>query len=293
MRIRLTYHANQSPFYELKSRRRLSALLGLSEPELRQLLQRQDLYKEWDELTRKGKLRHIENPCHALKSVQKRIARLLGRITPPHFLYCPVKKRSYITNAARHIGNPVVRTLDIRDYFRSTLARRVYWFFHSCMRCSSDVAAVLRNLSTINDHLPTGSPLSPILSYFAHIDMWEAIDRIAAEAKCVLTVYMDDLTISGARISDAVMWRIRQQIDRCGLEYHKEKFYRNVPAEITGVIVRKKGLALPNRRQRLIYELRKRIQTVSDEDKEDLLKKLRGYEGEIVQIHFAYSNPLS
>ncbi len=73
----------------------------------------------------------------------------------------------------------------------------MYWFFHKVMRCSPDVAAILANLLTVDGMLATGSTVSPILSFFAFYDMWFAIGRIAKDAGCVLTVYMDDVTLSG------------------------------------------------------------------------------------------------
>ena len=125
------YLLDQSPFYRLSSKRRLARVLHLTLPQLRRLTASSDThYREWDEVNDNGKRRHIENPGYQLKQVQRRIAKLLSRIVPPTFLYCPVKGRSYVDNARAHSGNHVVRTLDIHAYFPSTPSRRVYWFFH-------------------------------------------------------------------------------------------------------------------------------------------------------------------
>ena len=58
-----------------------------------------------------------------------------------------------------------VRKLDVREYFPSTPSHRVYWFFHTVMRCSTDVAAVLAKLLTVEGHLATGST---VRSRFCH-----------------------------------------------------------------------------------------------------------------------------
>jgi hypothetical protein len=84
-----------------------------------------------------------------LKRLQERLAKLLSRIAPPDFLYCPVKKRSYVQNVRQHISQRVVRTVDVHDYFASTPARRVYWFFHDQMKCVTDVAALITSGSNL------------------------------------------------------------------------------------------------------------------------------------------------
>jgi hypothetical protein len=88
-------------------------------------------------------LRMVDNPRRELKVVQRRIATLLSRILPPTFLFCPVKRRSYVGNAQQHRDGRVVHSLDVKKYFPSTPSKRVHWFFHKVMLCSTDVAAVL------------------------------------------------------------------------------------------------------------------------------------------------------
>src|SRR3546814_14941861 len=93
---------------------------------------------------------------------------MLARIEPPSFLFCPVKGRCYVSNAARHRGNRVVHCLDIKKFFPNTPRVRVIAFFQSIMGCRADVAGILGDLCTFEGHLPTGSPLSPILAYYSY-----------------------------------------------------------------------------------------------------------------------------
>ncbi len=155
-------------------------------------------------------------------------------LEPPEFLFCPVKRRSYASNAAQHVGAKELRMIDIKAYFPSTPRQRVIWFFHKVMRCSPDVAVILGQLLTADGHLTTGSTVSPIMSFFAFYDMWLAIAQIAKDAGCVLTVYMDDITISCDRIPGKVVWAIKQEIHRRGLNYHKERRYTRGIGEVTG-----------------------------------------------------------
>jgi len=240
MRTDQKYYAiNQSPLYMLVMRSKLAKLLATTDAELRRLSKYSDeLYRERDLPKKNGDgLRHIENPEYELKKAQYALANLLGRIAPPDYLFCPVKRRCYVTNAAQHRGHRVVQCLDIKKYFPNTTARRVFWFFHKVMKCDRAIAGTLTSIACYKEHLPTGSPLSPILAFFAHIDMWDAVAAICKRHGLTLTVYIDDITVSGNSVPEKIMWEIKQAIHRAGLRYHKEKKYIDYPAEITGVFV--------------------------------------------------------
>lgn len=281
---------DQSPFYKLRSKRRLADLLRISQSELRRMCQTADqVYREFSVPKKDGTLRGVEDPARQLKLVQARIARQLGKIRPADYLFCPVKGRCYVGNAAQHRGNRVVHCLDIRKYFPSTPSRRVFWFFNTIMKCERDVAASLARLATYQGHLPTGSPLSPILAYFAHYDVWEKIAAICRDNKYTLTVYIDDVTISAENISPAVIWSVKNTIHASGLRYHKEKLFHDRPAEITGVIVKGDQLAVPNRQLKKMVNLKMAIRKedkrgLRGNDTKQLRLKLGGLQGQIEQI---------
>lgn len=282
---RKNYTLNQSPFYRLSSKKRLTHILKIPQEELKKLTQSDNLYIKREITGKNGKKINLEIPAPRLKQVQKRIATLLGRVKTPEFLFCPAKERSYIGNAKEHVSNAVVRNLDIKEYFLSTLSRRVYWFFHEQMKCAPDIAGILTALSTLKGRLPIGSPLSPILSYYAHIDMWDAISTITRDANCTLTVYMDDITVSGANVPDRVMWQIKQQIHRCNLRYHKEKHYTGQIREVTGIVIRDQELKLPNRQHLKIHGLGQKISRESNpKQRAKLRQKLQGCVAQARQI---------
>lgn len=285
MPIKPTYPLHQSPLYKARSRSKVAVLLGVSDSDLRRLRASDELYTEFDIPKKSGVgVRHVENPCKALKKVQARLAKLLARIAPPDFLFCPVKRRCYVTNAAAHRGNRVVQCLDIKNFFPSTPQRRVFWFFHSVMQCERDIAGLLANLACYQGHLPTGSPLSPIMAYFSYFDLWEGIERFCNDRGNTLTVYIDDITISGARVSKADIWEVRKMIRRAGLRYHKEKTFVDRPAEITGVVVRGMKLEAPFRQHKKMREVRALLAEAPKESREDLLGRLSGIAGQIRQI---------
>jgi hypothetical protein len=281
------YPLNQSPLFKLKSRSKLAELLKLQNKQLRWLSKfSNELYKEKDRPKKDGSgLRHIEDPRKLLKQVQSRLASLLSRIEPPDYLFCPVKGRDYIKNAGQHRGNRVVRCLDVRKYFPSTSSRRVFWFFHTVLKCERDLAGVLTEISCFKGHLPTGSPLSPILSYFAHIDVWNAVANICTANDCTLTVYIDDVTVSGSKLTAKIMWDVKRAIHRSGLRYHKEKFFVDGPSEITGVIVKGDVLMPPHRQHKKIRVSEKILKRESNfTSAQKILGRLNGLKGQLNQI---------
>lgn len=285
MQTKTTYPLDQSPLYAMGNRSKLAALLGISGANLRALCVGEILYSEFDIPKKSGEgVRHVENPCKALKRVQARLAKVLNRINPPDFLFCPVKRRCYVTNAAAHRGNRVVQCLDIRKFFPSTPQRRVFWFFHRIMRCERDIAGLLANLACYQGHLPTGSPLSPIMAYFAYYDLWARIAVFCKERGYTFTVYIDDVTISGARVPKADIWQVQKMIYGMGLRYHKQKTFVDQPAEITGVVVRGSKLVAPFRQHKKMYEARALLAAATDDDRQALVGRVAGISGQIQQI---------
>lgn len=115
--------------------------------------------------------------------------------------------------------------------------------------------------------------------------MWEAVEAVARQAECALTVYVDDVTISGHQVPERVVWQIKQQIHRCGLRYHKEKRYMGPFREVTGVIIRNGKLMIPNRRHLTLHTLRQQMQKERDLDRnEEIKRKLHGCEAQARQI---------
>lgn len=295
LRIRkIGYKLDQSPFYCLQSKAKLATLLGVSRSKLKRLARSESLYVEKEIIhPRRKKSRIVEKPKYELKLIQKRIEELIKRIEIPNYIHAPAKGRSYISNAKAHLNSYVVSSLDIVKYFPSTKSKRVYWFFHKRMKCSSDVAAILTKLSTYKEHLPTGSPLSPILSYFVHIDMWKEINDIVENSGCILTVYMDDVTISGNHVSPNLIWQIKKKFHRYGLSTNKdkEKYYIGKKLrQITGVILDfEKGiLKIPNRQHKKIYNIRKQLSKETHPDTYDhLVNKWKGLKSQAQQINKA------
>lgn len=187
----IPYTLRDSPFFRMRSRKKLAALLNVSESALENICKRDDLYvrcwkhkREKDSWLRTAPCpdvtahyRPIDIPDSGLKALQSRIADLLARVTPPDWLFSPVKGRSYVDNAARHRGNRAFWLLDIADYFPSCTANSIAHFFRCKLECSPDVTAIMVHLSTWQQCLPQGSPCSPVLAYFSNLDLCVSAGR--------------------------------------------------------------------------------------------------------------------
>ncbi len=270
------YTLRDSPFFRLRNRKKLAQLLRISPKALFEISKRDDLYSRcWK--SKKGdtwlnnppcdedadKYRPIDKPDHHLKALQARIADLLSRITPPEWLFNPVKGRSYVDNAAYHKGARAYWLLDIANFFPSCSGNNVANFFSSKLECSPDVTAILVHITTILDAdtdrvgLPQGSPCSPILAYFSNLDMWAKIESIVKGASLKHGVYADDITISGDMVPKAAIWEIKKTIHRHGhrIKAAKEHSLIDTPADITGVIVTEGKTKLPNRQWKKLNDL--------------------------------------
>lgn len=225
-----------------------------------------------------GLFRPIDIPHPYIKSLQSRVAKLLSSSHAPDWLFSPVKGRSYVDNAARHIGANAFYMLDIADYFPSCRASAVAGLFLKELECPKDVAAILTNVATKDGSLPQGSPCSPILAFYSKMRMWNEIAEIVAGAGLTHSVYADDLTISGDAIPGAVIWAIKQSIHKHGLKLRsdKEGFCQARPADITGAIVTENGLRLPNRQFKRLAELRARRHHAREDEREKIDRQIAG-----------------
>lgn len=280
------YSERDSIFFRLRSKTKLSKILFADKKKL-ELLSNGDYYYIFQKKKDDGTSRLIAAPREDLKRVQRRVAELLHRITPPDHLFAPVAGRSYVDNAAHHAGARVIRLLDIKDFFPSCTAQKVVWFFLKRLECSPDVTAILRGLVTRQGSLPQGSPCSPILAYLCYLEMWDEIAALVERAGCRLSVYADDLTISGEQVPEDVIWDVKRTLFRDGHRTKAEKERSRIerPAEITGVVVSENRLLLPNRLHKQLYMVGEELRKARSADhRESLARRLHGRQAQARQI---------
>lgn len=168
-------------------------------------------------LKRSGAWRLIEAPKPRMMAVQRRILKdILNRLAPHEAAHGFVAGRSCVTAAAKHAGEHVVVTVDLRDFFLSAPVGRVHAIFR-CLGYPHAVARALTGLCSTSTprhvaaehfdheaqrrhatrHLPQGAPTSPALSNLAALGLDRRLAGLANRFGARYTRYADDLTFSG------------------------------------------------------------------------------------------------
>ncbi len=292
----LGYPIHQSPLYRLTTRRKLASLLKITPSELEALARAKiENYKCFYRETKPGKARWIEWPNPPLRKVQKRITALLGRITPPEYLHSGYKGRSYITNAEQHSSSLPSGKIDIKKFFPSAKRERVARSFRDQFQCPLDVAAVLANLTTFQDHVPTGGNSSTMISFWAYRPMFDEIYTRAKEIGAIMTCCVDDMTFTGAEVKPSFINEVAIIIRKNGLKTHKVHFFAaGVPKIVTGVAVTPKGLRLPNKRRLKLHQAFVDVRATADPtEKLKVAKSLLGRATEAQQVESRFGGAVA
>lgn len=186
---------------------------------------------------RSGLPRILEAPKARLKEIQRWILHEILDHVPTHEATQGFTRgRSVRTHAALHTGQASVLRLDLRDFFASVTAGRVFGIFRT-LGYHPSVAHVLTGLTTntvprmvwqavphVSDprlvqprfwlgralatpHLPQGAPTSPALANLAAFRLDRRLAGLAAATQVRYSRYADDLTFSGSA-------RLRRRRDR-------------------------------------------------------------------------------
>ena len=282
-----SYAMDQCALYRCSTRKKLFKLLQTSSEKFAELKAASNLYKPLRKKKKDGTFRPVLAPRGDLKRIQRRIGELLLRVKTPDYLMSPVRGRSNIDNAARHRGAAAFHLLDIEDFYPSCTASKVAWFFGKCLGCPPDVVKVLLDLTTLNGVLPAGSPASPSLAFWAYADMWDEIDQLTSDAGCQVSVYVDDITVSGQSVPGVLIHAIKERLVHHGHSFKasKEIGQINAPVVVTGVVVRDRTLLMPNFQHLERHKLRVEVAKLPEGyEKAQKMASLIGREGTERQI---------
>ncbi|MFO7586059.1 MAG: reverse transcriptase family protein [Anaerolineales bacterium] len=228
----------------------------MSTPQELKSLAGMDNYRCFTQI-KNGKPRLIQEPLPKLDKIHSRVASLLCRIETIDGLHSGKKCRSNISNARAHLGlGKKVITADIKSFFPATTRQSVFNFFYNTMQCAPDIADLLSKILTYDGHVPTGSRVSMPLAYFANKKMFDEIDSAANECGAKMTIFVDDLTFSGAMLKRSFVSRLETIVQKYGHKIHpsKTRFYGASEVKlITGAAIKGTEIAPRNKHLKRLH----------------------------------------
>lgn len=260
----------------------VAAALGLAIPRLRFLAFHSEAakrvhYVRFTVPKKSGGARELAAPHRDLKRCQDWIrAAILERVAPKDAAHGFVRGRSTVTNAAPHVGRPIVVNADLRDFFPSVTFPRVKGIFEG-LGYSPAAATVLGLLATEAPRrtveyagetlhvasgpraLPQGAPTSPALSNLAVRALDARLAALVRKIGWTYTRYADDLTFSAdagaAAKTGYLLARLRHFAEEEGFRVNEKKTRVQRPNRrqtVTGIVVNRR----PGVPRRLVRRLR-------------------------------------
>ena len=302
----------ECPFYGLQSKKVLKRLLRIQDSKF--LKQEYCASLVYPHIATDPKERLIESPHDNLKVLQSRIKNHLGKIVVDDNVFSGIKGRSYADNAKRHVGaaRRNLFKIDLTAFFPSISRETVFRFFVDDLKCSSDVAEILTNITTVDldkatvkdmnsvnrflekknitcrNHLISGSPSSQIMCYLVNHQMFDEMQAAAGAYGATMTIYVDDVAFSSEnRISYHFRSKIFAIIQKYGYQISTKKvklYTKTHPKLVTGVIIDSTGQ--PAVKNSLRLKIIKKYEYLRDhpEDEHDM-KQLRGLLSAARQVH--------
>lgn len=250
------YAIDSSPLYGMPSHTRLAAILRWAGTtgQLREFCRRPTNFSRYIDRSKPGKERLIEAPAKSAKAFQARFLELLRRIELPDYLHSARSGRSYLSNSAAHCeADGCTITLDIESFYQSATRERVIHFFEVRLKQPRDVAETLASLLCCDGHLATGSPASPLVSFWAYRKVFDTIDERVRSRGGVFTLYIDDMGITGKGFGHTDVRWISRLLRKAGLTMKETKtrvFHADAPKLVTGRACRNGVSRAPNKQHR-------------------------------------------
>ena len=148
---------------------------------------------------KKGEFRTITAPNDGLKCLQRCLNVLLLEL----FIAHPaangfVSGKSIVDNAKVHLGQNYIYNIDLKDFFPSVKAARVFARLqHPPFSFEKDTASLITDLCCHEGVLPQGAPTSPTITNIICERLDWRLAKLAQRYKLRYSRYADDITFSG------------------------------------------------------------------------------------------------
>ena len=216
---------------------------------------------------KKGEFRTIDAPVPELKYIQRCINVILQTLHTPHAAAMGfVPGRSVSDNAKRHLGQNYVYNIDLKDFFPSISAGRVFKRLQAKPFClNAELASLITDLCCHTNAdgrrvLPQGAPTSPTLTNIVCERLDRKLQQLAKAYGLKYTRYADDITFSGMSNLFAAdgkfckaLRHIIEQEEHLVINTDKTRLcHRGMRQEVTGLTVNEKA----NVSRRYVKQLR-------------------------------------
>lgn len=263
----------------IRSVTHLCKLLSTTSEELEHISSEIDrYYRSFEKSDAKGKVRSFNEPIGRLREILDILNKLLQRVDLPESVHGGRRGRSTKSNAEPHTGQPMVVTMDIKDFFPGIRPGKVYDMFVEYQHCSPNVARLLTRLTTYDGKIPQGSPTSTIVAALVAKPLALRLQKLAEIHKGNFTQYVDDITFSGpehlTKLTNLIAKIVRQEGFKINLAKTK-----TMPAgteqTVTGVRVND-GPDAPSKKIAEVRGLLDQLESGELEPSEKLINSIKG-----------------
>lgn len=270
------YRLDASMWAQNPTQQDLASLLGVTKDQLEAIVRDKERYTSRRVLEISGKTRNLAVPTGPLRRVHERIKFQLNKVKQPDYLCSPRKGVGQRDNAERHVGGVQLLKIDIRQFYPRTMQEDIWRWAHYTMGIRDDVAGLIAKLVAIDGRMPFGSPVSPVLTTLVHRPMFDQIEDLCRSRSLTMSLWVDDLTVSGVEIDGDVITELRQIIRKGGFETHRiEHLSTARPINITGVpIAAGRVLAPPSLHRRIRDDFAALRLATSDNERSAIIDRL-------------------
>jgi len=171
-----------------------------------------------------GGTRVIEAPFPRLKAVQRALSEKILNKIPVHSCFHGRPGTSQLSAARIHVRQPMLITMDVKDFFPSVTARMVG---SALLKLDFQLPVIeeMVRLCTRKRRLPQGALTSPVLARIVLSPILLEIEVLFANISphCKVTQFVDDLAFSGPSGIQRLIPTIHRLWTRHGFEVHPKK----------------------------------------------------------------------
>lgn len=241
--------------------RHLCKTLGTEPKELEAFTDNIEPFYRRKTRVKNGKTRELATPVGRLRTIVDCLNRFLQRVELPDYIHGGRRGHSYLTNAAVHQRKPTLLVSDIANFFPSIPCGRVYDLFANKLGCVPDVARHLTRLTTLDGHVPQGSPTSTIVAVLVAAPLSRRVAKLAKSHRADFSQYVDDLSVSGPSFLERIQPTIERVIrqERFPINRKKTKVRTQRQEQVVTGVRLNAGLDVPKKR---LWKLRDAINDV-------------------------------